>query len=139
MKSWLRVEKGFTLPEMITGLFIMGILVAFTIPLFSELKSQQMSDQARGEAFSLLQGKIEKLREQASPSSLSGEDQVKSRNQPSLTYHLKWNSKQQTSTLKEVKVEISWSTPSGKMQSYHLVTNIFTPSTNMKMGLLTLN
>ncbi|TCS94705.1 pilus assembly FimT family protein [Hazenella coriacea] len=136
MKKLWQGEKGFTLPEMITGLFILGILVSFTIPLFSELKSQQLRDKAKGEALALLQGKIEKVREVASA---NGEEKVNSRNQSSLTYHLKWETKHPSSSLNEVKVEITWKDSNGKTQRYHLVTHYFAPSVNKKKDLLILN
>lgn len=123
----IRNEQGFTLVEILISLYILGLFVFFTIPLFSELKQHEQQQAIRLEATSWLQEKVEKICTSQSFNVQSGNEERKSKVIRKLVYHISWKCSAKQRNLYQIAVEIQWN--KGKQQRrICLRTHRFVPS-----------
>jgi prepilin-type N-terminal cleavage/methylation domain-containing protein len=103
----LHDEEGFTLIEILTSLFILGILFSFTIPIFLQIKEDELKKGLHLEASSFLQAELEQRKVMPSIAS-SGRKQKKSKIVRSLVYELNWKVQQTRHHFYKYVVEIRW-------------------------------
>ncbi|MBA4493271.1 Tfp pilus assembly protein FimT/FimU [Paenactinomyces guangxiensis] len=115
-------EQGYTLAEIITALFVLGVAFSFAIPAFLGLKAQEHQQLSALEAMSFLQGKTEALRSQAGEGPMTGDEVKASRIFPGQSYLVSWKCSREVS-LYHMDVEVQWKEKNGKLRKLHLKTH----------------
>ncbi|PTM59351.1 type II secretion system protein [Desmospora activa] len=117
-------EKGFTLVEVATAFMVLGVIVAVSIPIWSELREQQHLQTQRMQALLLLERQMEVL--QASP--LSSPQEGFTREQADgIDFTIHWEQQHAGSHLAETNVEVQWKDRRDKTQQLRLRAVQFVP------------
>lgn len=116
-----RDEKGYSLPEVMTAMFILGVTLSFSIPIFTLMKAQAQTQLMQTEAMALLQAKMERISQSRVPG--AGKEMAESRMISKLTYQLRWNCSQIQPSLYQLDVVIEWKDKKGVQQQLRLKTH----------------
>lgn len=98
-------EKGFTLVEVVTALFVLGVILAVGLPILMEVREQQHLQVQRMQAVLLLERMTESL--QADPVSLPRKGSMQEEVE-GIRYRINWEQKRAGPRLAGTHVEVEW-------------------------------
>lgn len=119
-----QAERGFTLVETMTALLVLGIFMAFAVPLYRDLNEIDYRQQIELEMIQILERKLESLASAAEKRG-NGSEQACSQELENQCYQVVWRSHQIEPYLYEVQVEVNGRDRGGKIHQKRWKTHRF--------------
>lgn len=116
--------NGFTLVEVISAGFVLGVFVFFALPIMNEMRIHHSSHTFQLEIGAAMQRKMEEI-QHVDPEQCHGEQKVKSQKAEGKDFLLRWNCKKVQPFLYELELEAEWKGFDGKRMKKRWITHRF--------------
>ncbi len=113
--------KGFTLIEVVTAGFVLGVFILYSIPIVKELRINYFSQMMEREIEDKMRKKMEQLQSMKS-APCSGQKTVQSQFEK-RKYDLRWNCEQIQPFLYQLEMEAKWKGFDGKIETKRWLTH----------------
>ncbi|MGA9173302.1 MAG: prepilin-type N-terminal cleavage/methylation domain-containing protein [Thermoactinomyces sp.] len=120
-----RREEGFTLAEVMTALFLIGVFTLFAVPILNELKAKEKEGITRLEIDHIMENEMEKQLSVFPDHCVDDVKIVKSEEFPKQDYHLHTKCQAIEPFLYQIEVEVQWKGNDGKTKSTKWITHRF--------------
>ncbi|MBA4603461.1 hypothetical protein [Thermoactinomyces mirandus] len=117
--------RGFTLVEVVTAGFVVGVFIFFAIPIVRELRIHHYSQMTEMEIEDKMRKKMEQMQVMDTVP-CSGQKTFQSRS-GRRTFDLRWNCVQIEPFLYELEMEAKWKGFDGKMKTRRWLTHRYHP------------
>lgn len=117
--------KGFTLVEVVTAGFVLGVFVFYAIPIVKELRTNHYSQMMEREIEDKMRVKMEQMQSMNSAPG-SGKETFQSRS-GRRKYDLRWHCERIQPFLYQLEMEAKWKGFDGKMKTKQWLTHRYHP------------
>jgi hypothetical protein len=119
-------SSGFTLAELVSAGFVLGVFVFFALPVMKEMRMHYASQMLEMEISEAMQSKMEEL-QHSDPGQCKGQEKVKSRKSVQKEILLRWDCKKVQPFLYQLELKAEWKGFDGKTESRRWFTHRFYP------------
>lgn len=119
-------SSGFTLVEVVSAGFVLGVFVFFALPIMKEMRIHHFSQSFQMEIGEAMQRKMEEM-QHMDPTQCHGQQKVKSKKVEQKDFLLRWNCKEIQPFLYQLELEAEWKGFDGKTKRKRWLTHRYHP------------